>query len=150
MEDKESLIQNEKKEDENTVAADGNSEELENKIESKNKNVICYIRVKENFIKSEELCELINKQKIEGIDIDPDKTGKFWVQKDKYIFIVFPSFKKKIKIIDSKGKQYKSTICFAEDVKSIIGYFKMKNPHYYVEQKGNILNFFLNITQNFY
>ena len=141
MEDKESLIQNEKKEDENTVAADGNSEELENKIESKNKNLICYIRVKENFIKSEELCELINKQKIEGIDIDPDMTGKFWVQKDKYIFIVFPSFKKKIKIINSKGKQYKSTICFAEDVKSIIRYFKMKNPHYYDETKGKYIKF---------
>ena len=141
MVDKESLVQKEKKGDDEIITTNESSRDYENKIELKNKNIICYIRVKDNFIKSEELCELINKQEIKGIDIDPDKTGKFWVQENKHIFIVFPSFKKKIKIIDSKGKKYKSTICFAEDVKSIIGYFKMKNPHYYDEKKGKYIKF---------
>ena len=128
--------------------SEDNIQSNEGKVKLKDKNLICYIQVKEKLIESRELCNLINSNKIEDIEIEPDQTGKLYIEKNKkkFIFIVFPSFEKNIKIIDSKGKQFKSTIFFTVDVKNIINYLKMKNPHYYDNTNGQ----YIKLTPEYY
>ena len=115
------------------------SEETQSNVEVKGKNLICYIKVKETLYKSTELRNLINSEKMEGVVFSNDMKGYLSINENENIIICYPIFEKSIKIIDSKGKQFKSTICFAEDVKNIIDYLKMKNPNYYDGKIGQYI-----------
>ena len=99
-------------------------------IELINDDVICYIGNENNKKQSVEIYDVIPKNPNNDCMFDGAVVSKYYYGENQYIPYYIPLFKKRIKIYNSKGKQFKSIICFTEDIKNIIKYFKMKNPHY--------------------
>ena len=97
--------------------------------------LICYMGKEAKRIKSAEFSLKIMSDKIKNIKYDSSGKAEYKYDGNK-IIIFYPLFEKKIKIIDSKGKLYKSSIYFTEDIKNIISYLKMKNPHFYNKSTG--------------
>ena len=116
-----------------------------NNIELNNNNLICYIGQKELRRKSYDAYMQIKSKNIDNIKYSLNGRGELTLGEEKYHFY-FPIFEKSIKIIDSQGIEYKSKVYFFEDIKNIISYFDMKNPHY----KNNDSKKFIELKPNFY
>ena len=102
-----------------------------------NGNIItCFIGKKESRKRSSKFASEIKDTNFY------DETGKGYAQlgNEKYL-AYFPLFRKSIKIISSKGFQYKAEIYFVEDIKNIISFFTMKNPSYLVGVSNDFVQF---------
>jgi len=97
-------------------------------IELIDNNLVCFIGQNDYRIKSSDAYEQVKSKKI-NVKYSISGKGEITLGEDKYQFY-FPIFEKPIKIIDSQGLEYKSKIYFFEDIKNIILYLNMKNPHY--------------------
>ena len=110
-----------------------------------NDTIICYIGKNNNRIKSFELYNDILSKKIKNIIYESSGIGRINLGDDEIKFYQ-PLFEKDIKIIDSQGFEYKANIYFIEDIKNIIAFFKMKNPHY----KDTNSDKYFQLTENEY
>lgn len=99
-------------------------------IELINDDVICYIGNENNKKLSVEICKELLKNPNKDYIFDEAVVSKYYYGENQFIHYYIPLYEKSIKIYNSKGKQFKSIICFTEDIKNIIKYFKMKNPQY--------------------
>ena len=97
-------------------------------IEVIDNNLVSFIGRNDYRTKSCDAYEQVKSKKI-SIKYSLNGKGQITLGEDKYHFY-FPIFEKSLKIIDSQGLEYKSKIYFFEDIKNIILYFNMKNPHY--------------------
>ena len=109
-------------------------------IELIDSNIICYIGSENNRKKSVELCKEIKIIPDEDIIFENGMTSKYFYGENQYIYYYTPLFEKSIKIYNSIGKQFKAVICFTEDIKNILAYFKMKNPHYLEKSTNKYLS----------
>ena len=98
------------------------------KIEIKNSNIKCFLGKNENYKSSEEIWKELKKQEITQIK------SFYFIDEEKYL-IYFPIPEKKISIITTSGKQYKSTVYFIDDIKNIISGLNIINPCYFNEDK---------------
>ncbi len=116
-------------------------------IEVINNTVTCYIGEEKDKIKSSKIFNDIksnNKNPNRNVKIicDLDLKSKYYPNKadtNKFIEFYHPIFKKKIKIYNVKGKEFKADIYFVEDIKNIVAYFKMKKPHYLDKSSNNYI-----------
>ena len=100
-------------------------------IELKNYNIYCFIGNEKNRTTSEEIYNELKLIPPKDILFDKKMKVKYIYGENQYIYYYYPLFYKKIKIYNFKGKQFKAVIYFMEDIKNIVKYFKMKNPHYF-------------------
>lgn len=107
-------------------------------------NLIGFIGQNEYRTKSYDVYEQIKSKKI-SVKYSISGKGQITLGEDIYHFY-YPILEKPLKIIDSQGLEYKSKIYFYEEIKNIILYFNMKNPHY----MDNRTNKFIELKPSYY